>query len=245
MKIEESGISQIEFLKIAEAIHVRREYLTRQSITLTEGTSVADLENETIDTSKHLTVLLSRKFNTYQPADVFYIAGRDEAGALVSVCAGRRDWYSGWSIAKYLEEYLPRVLTGKDGEPAALRSVARALHTIKPTNAAYLCELWVSEKLRGNGLAPIMVQIAQLQALVRWQPDLIWALMADHDNWERGLAKFYGFTRQHRDVLRWAHEPVEIPASVWFVANDRESLCDMMTGSPHLDEPLQLRTKEA
>lgn len=218
-----------DLLDISHIVSKLKSEIEAHGIWFTEGSDVKALEAEIETTDKELTVLLSRRGNLYQPGDIFYILGREsDTHSPVCLVAGRRDRFSGWSMRRYLEEYVPKVMTFSDREPAKLSDRQPGFWNMAPQNPAYLCELWTAKCFRNKGIAQNMVKLAQMYAFLKWQPDLIWALMSDDDVSGKGLALKYGWTQVVEDALWWDLPPREIPEKVWYVGTTPVGLSDLV-----------------
>ena len=227
--------NQAGVMCLSEVLSELRKRVESNGIILTEGRDIQLLEEKIQYCQKNLTVFLSTRGNVCPPDDVFYILGRaGDDNMPACLVAGRIGRFSGWTLRRYLDAYIPTVLTNDDGQPAELAKQQPRVWDTSPLRPAYLCELWTSERFRGKGIAQDMVKIAMIVSQLKWQPDLTWALMAHDDVVKRGLSLKYGWTHHVEDALRWARPPREIPAKVWYVGLTPSGLFDL--AERHLPE---------
>lgn len=152
----------------------------------------------------------------------FWMSARDATGALVGLQAFRCDeaepnlaeWVLGWMMglyAKRREMIIPRAVQPPDHSLS---------HLIRGP-VVYHGELYIDK--HSKGCFEIFPRLGMLLALVKWQPEAIWALTGNAMA-TRGHMVRMGYGQLEPSFLTWDWEPEGADRSEWLGIADRRHL---------------------
>ncbi|MFT3986190.1 hypothetical protein [Aestuariivirga sp.] len=152
----------------------------------------------------------------------FWLSAHNAAGETVGIQAFRlddaspnlADWVLGWMMglyAKRREMIVPNQLHAPDHSLAALIR----------GKAVYHGELWIEK--HSKGCFNVFPRLGMLLALVKWQPDAIWALTGDSMA-TRGHLIRMGYGHLEPSFLTWDWEPEGAEPHEWIAIAERRHL---------------------
>ncbi len=124
------------------------------------------------------------------------------------------DWILGWMMglyAKRREMIIPRQLHTPDH---SLASLVRG-------KVAYHGELWIDK--RSKGCFKVFPRLGMLLALVKWQPDAVWALVGESMA-TRGHMIRMGYGHLEQSFLMWEWKPEGAETVEWIGIAERRHL---------------------
>lgn len=149
------------------------------------------------------------------PHQGFWIWGEGEKGELVHTQAMRLDDLGQSTLCDFLKQNLSRLYEGEmvDTSPQPKRLTGKAV---------YHGEMWISESLRGQRLAPKLSRMAHAAAVLKWQPDFIYGFM-EPEMTPTGFSIREGYAVVQPSATVWENEPDFRPGR-WLVLVEREQL---------------------
>ncbi|MCB1381112.1 MAG: hypothetical protein KDK89_22495 [Alphaproteobacteria bacterium] len=152
----------------------------------------------------------------------FWMAARDKSGTIIGLQAFRLDeadpnlaeWVLGWMMglyAKRREMIIPRGLQPPD----------HSLSHLVRGRVVYHGELWIDK--HSKGCFNVFPRIGMLLALVKWQPEAIWALTGSAMA-TRGHMVRMGYGHLEQSFLTWDWEPEGADRSEWIGIAERRHL---------------------
>ena len=152
----------------------------------------------------------------------FWMWAVDSKGEVVALQAFRlddaqpnlADWILGWMMglyAKRREMIIPRQLHTPDH---SLASLVRG-------KVAYHGELWIEKHSRG--CFKVFPRLGMLLALVKWQPDAVWALVGESMA-TRGHMIRMGYGHLEQSFLMWEWKPEGAETVEWIGIAERRHL---------------------
>lgn len=152
----------------------------------------------------------------------FWMGATDSGGQTIALQAFRLDdadpnlaeWVLGWMMGLYArrrEMIVPRGLTPPDHSLS---------HLIRGP-VVYHGELWIDK--HSKGCFPLFPRVGMLLALVKWQPEAIWALTGQSMA-TRGHMIRMGYGHLEQSFLTWEWEPDGAEQAEWIGIADRRHL---------------------
>ncbi|MGH6906278.1 MAG: hypothetical protein ACREDX_00290 [Aestuariivirga sp.] len=152
----------------------------------------------------------------------FWMSALNAQGQIVGLQAFRlddaqpnlADWALGWLMGLYLkrrEMILPRQLHTPDH---SLASLVRG-------KVAYHGELWIEK--HSKGCFTVFPRLGMLLALVKWQPDAVWALVGESMA-TRGHMVRMGYGHIEQSFLVWEWKPKGAETIEWIGIAERRHL---------------------
>ncbi len=166
----------------------------------------------------------------------FWVAGHDLDNKLVCLQAFRRnavdsslaDWVPGWMAGQYI----------KRNELVSFNSCTIPSTSITHSvsgNLVYHGELWIDRMSKRRQLADLFPRYGMLMALIKWQPDAIWALVGTGMA-TRGYMVRLGYAQVENGFLRWNIEPEGAEPVEWVALASRSHL-EYLASDPNLINP--------
>ena len=164
----------------------------------------------------------------------FWMAVTDAKGAIVGLQAFRLDdadpnlaeWVLGWMMGLYARRREMIV-------PRGMLPPQHSLSHLISGPVVYHGELWVDK--HSKGCFPLFPRAGMLLALVKWQPEAIWALTGQSMA-TRGHMIRMGYGHLEQSFLTWEWEPDGAEQAEWIGIAERRhlefSVAEMTSGSP-------------
>ncbi len=154
----------------------------------------------------------------------FWIKAEDPNGTPVSLQAFRIDtaqpslaaWALGWHLGLYLRR-------GELLVPTEISPPANSISERVSGRVVYHGELWINPKIRGNGLLETLPRMGMLLAMMKWQPDAMWALIGQSMA-TRGQITRLGYNHLERGFFQWELIPQGAEDVEWLAIAQREEL---------------------
>lgn len=152
----------------------------------------------------------------------FWMAALDADGKVVGLQAFRldeaepnlADWVLGWMMGLYARRREMII-------PKALQPPAHSLSNLIRGRVAYHGELWIDK--HSKGCFNVFPRLGMLLALVKWQPEAIWALTGQAMA-TRGHMVRMGYGHLEQSFLTWDWEPDGADQSEWIGIAERRHL---------------------
>lgn len=152
----------------------------------------------------------------------FWMSAADKDGKLVGLQAFRLDeadpnlaeWVLGWMMGLYArrrEMIIPRALQTPD----------HSLSHLVRGRVVYHGELWIDK--HSKGCFNVFPRLGMLLALIKWQPEAIWALTGSAMA-TRGHMVRMGYGHLEQSFLTWDWEPEGADQSEWIGIAERRHL---------------------
>lgn len=160
--------------------------------------------------------------NRYLAERAFWMCARDDAGAVIALQAFRLDeadpnlaeWALGWMMGLYAKR---KELVIPDAPHVPDHSVTSLIQG----PVAYHGELWIDK--HHKGVFEIFTRLGMLFALMKWQPEALWALgskaMATRGHFVRS-----GYVHIESSFLRWSWEPSGAEQNEWIGIAERRHM---------------------
>jgi hypothetical protein len=154
----------------------------------------------------------------------FWMGAFDDDGQAISIQAFRLDivlpnlaeWALGWMAGLYIKRQ-ELVL------PSALQPPAHSRSRLLKGALVYHGEMWTEKTFKKREWFELFPKLGMLTALVKWQPDALWALtgksFATH-----GYVTRSGYAHQERGFLQWEWEPRGADNVEWLIIAERSHL---------------------
>jgi hypothetical protein len=154
----------------------------------------------------------------------FWMGAFDADDRAISIQAFRLDivhpnlaeWALGWMAGLYVKRQ-ELVL------PSALQPPAHSRSRLLKGSLVYHGEMWTEKTFKKREWFELFPKLGMLTALVKWQPDALWALtgtsFAAH-----GYVTRSGYAHQERGFLQWEWEPQGADNVEWLIIADRSHL---------------------
>jgi hypothetical protein len=154
----------------------------------------------------------------------FWVGAENSTGVPICLQAFRidtaepnlADWAPGWIMGLYLRR--GELLVPRAAAPPASSVTERVVGRM-----VYHGELWIDPKLRGNGLLDILPRMGMLLAMIKWQPDAMWAIIGQTMA-TRGQITRLGYNHLERGFLQWEFLPEGGEDIEWLAIAEREEL---------------------
>jgi hypothetical protein len=191
-------------LALAKAVTNLNEELERNGFNV-EVSSDFQLFNEVklVVRQKPLSPLFDPAINDFAEERAFWMRLTNDAGETVALQAYRNDAVAtslaDWCLPYMIGLYVRRneLLVPTQTQPP-VGSIARRLRG----NLVYHGELWVDRQFRPRSLTDTFSKLGMLLALIKWQPDAVWALTS-HAMATHGYSYRLGYSYMERGFLRW------------------------------------------
>jgi hypothetical protein len=154
----------------------------------------------------------------------FWVGAKNATGTVVCLQAFRidtvepnlADWALGWHMGLYLRR-------GELLVPRQISPPASSISERISGRIAYHGELWIDPKLRGNGLLETLPRMGMLLAVIKWQPEAIWALIGESMA-TRGQITRLGYNHLERGFFQWEFVPQGADDVEWLAIAERDEL---------------------
>lgn len=216
-----SGLS--DPLRTVEAINRLREAAEAQNYsfeTSNDFTAYAELRLRVRNSLP--SPMFDANVNRYLGERAFWMCARDGSGNAIAFQAFRLDeadpnlaeWALGWMMGLYAKR---KELVVPDEPHVPDHSVTTLIQGL----VAYHGELWIDKFHKG--VFEIFTRLGMLLALIKWQPDALWALgskaMATRGHFVRS-----GYVHIESSFLRWSWEPSGAEQNEWIGIAERRHL---------------------
>lgn len=165
----------------------------------------------------------------------FWMGARDRAGELVGLQAFRLDdadpnlaeWVLGWMMGLYARRRELIV-------PRGVLPPAHSLSHFIRGRVVYHGELWIEK--HSKGCFAFFPRLGMLLALIKWQPNAIWALTGQSMA-TRGHMVRMGYGHLEQSFLTWEWEPAGAEQAEWIGIAERRhlefSIAEMTASGAH------------
>ena len=165
--------------------------------------------------------------NDFDAGSGFWIAGRNQDGALIHTQAMRILNLQGRPLSGYLAKgYLDFPPAGVDLDlEKSYYHPGPSAHKIHGT-VCYHGDFWLSADYRGTGLANVLARFALASGLLKWSPDFIIGFMIRQVAF-KGLAEREGYMHSEPGALFWHRADLDQALEafmVWMANEDLEYL---------------------
>lgn len=176
---------------------------------------------EEID-GKTLSEQFSPSFFDIAPSIGFWLSVRDATGKLVSVQAARIENLHGRSLGDHWNQQQRRIYVDRADEGALGTEHAPGADLITG-NVVYHGDMWLSDDLRGGGVASTLCRLGQMVAYMKWQPDFIYCFMSEALV-RKGFSTGQGYFHMQPCGTDWQQAPADIRPDDWLLWNSRTDL---------------------
>ncbi|NBN78095.1 hypothetical protein GWI72_07430 [Microvirga tunisiensis] len=216
--------SDVPTLDVACALGRLADALADAGLTLAESADFAAFAAAAeASEDRYLMEDFSPKFFDLHADTGFWIAARDADGQVASLQAAKIETLRDRSLAALWQQQQRRIFVDPANGAARLGE-AHAVDAFALTGRiVYHGNLWLRKDLRGRGLAEKLTQTGFLVALLKWQPDWLYGLMAEA-NALKGFGLRVGYRRFAPRGTHWLGAPAHIRPDDWLVWSSRTDL---------------------
>ncbi|MFN4008438.1 MAG: hypothetical protein ACK4K8_00650 [Pannonibacter sp.] len=211
-------------LVAAEALGRLTGEIRAAGLTLEESADFAAFEQAAqASEDQYLMEDFSSRFFDLHASNAFWIGVRDGEGKVASLQAAKVEDLRDRPLAVFWQQQQRRIFADPTGGTARLGGAHAADAFELSGRIVYHGNLWLRRDLRGRGLAEKLTQTGFLVALLKWQPDWLYGLMAE-TNALKGFGLRVGYRRFAPRGTHWIVPPAHIRPDDWLVWSSRADL---------------------
>lgn len=189
-------------------------------------------------TKTGLSPMFDPQINDFSHNKAFWVKASNEKNEIVCFQSFRLDYVdtslADWALTWMLGLYHKR---SEAIVPLYTRPPENARSYEVRGNVVYHGELWIHPSYRHMRLLEIYPSLGMFLALLKWQPDYIWALVSERAA-KRSQTVRMGYPIAERGIFRWEWEPKGADQTEWLALasrSDLEHLIDEMASN--ISEP--------
>lgn len=217
-------------LVIADALGRLTGELRGSGLTIEESADFTTFEAAALASEdRYLMEDFSTRFFDLHAGNAFWIGVKDAAGGIASLQAAKMDELRDRPLAAFWQQQQRRIFVDPAGGDTRLGEFHAAEAFELRGRIVYHGNLWLRRDLRGRGLAEKLTQMGFLVALLKWQPDWLYGLMAEA-NALKGFGLRVGYRRFAPRGTHWIVPPAHIRPDDWLVWSSRADLVTLARG---------------
>lgn len=171
----------------------------------------------------------SSRFFDLHGSNAFWIGVLDGEGQVASLQAAKLEDLRDRPLARFWQQQQRRIFADPAGGAPRFGEDHAADAFELRGRIVYHGNLWLRRDLRGKGLAEKLTQMGFLVALLKWQPDWLYGLMAEASAL-KGFGLRVGYRRFAPRGTHWIIPPAHIRPDDWLVWSSRGDLVTLARG---------------